>query len=285
MILLTRLAAERIRAALTAGAPSVDVSLDLGRSVTALPIDAGRATLPDGQTVTADALEAIVENPDSVYTVMDGEPEKVTWFSAETNKVYTLRATGGWPALEISGILMHRIKGTDPRADAASKIAAIAPVRGRVLETCCGLGYSAIHAAETADSVLVFEIDPNVIDMARINPYSAPLFEEDGPIELRNADIAAAIHELPDAAFDFVIHDPPTLAVAGELYGDDFYRQLLRVLRPGGRLFHYTGDPGSRSRGQDLPGRVAERLAALGFARVRREPAALGVSARKPGAR
>jgi predicted methyltransferase len=118
--------------------------------------------------------------------------------------------------------------------------------------------------------------------MARLNPYSALLFEERGRIEVRNEDIAEAITDLPDRGFDAVIHDPPTLAVAGELYGDDFYRHLLRVLRPGGRLFHYTGDPGSRSRGQDLPGRVRQRLAALGFTAVRLEPEALGVSARKP---
>lgn len=281
MILLTRPAALALADALAGGADAAVTTLDLGQSEIELPLEDGRVHLPDGQTIGRDALSVIAANPDSVYTVMDEEPEKVTWFSEETNKVYTLRATGGWPALEISGILMHRIKDTDPRADAASKIAAIAPVRGRVLETCCGLGYSAIHAAETADSVTVFEIDPNVVDMARLNPYSSPLFDRGSGIELRNEDVAEAITELPDAAFDFIIHDPPTLAVAGELYGDAFYRQLFRVLRPRGRLFHYTGDPGSRSRGQDLPGRVRDRLTSIGFQRVRREPEALGVSARK----
>jgi uncharacterized protein len=282
VILLTRPAALAVRQALDSGGTAVRTSLDLGRSEIELPIAEGAVRLPDGQTLGTDALDVIVAAPESVFTVMDDEPEKVTWFSSETNKVYTLRATDGWPALEISGILMHRIKDTDPRADAQSKIAAIAPIRGRVLETCCGLGYSAIHAAETADSVLVFEIDPNVVDMARLNPYSRPLFEQGGKIELRNDDIARAITDLPDDAFDFIIHDPPTLAVAGELYGDAFYRQLFRVLRSGGRLFHYTGDPGSRTRGQDLPGRVKDRLSTLGFTRVRREPGALGVSGRKP---
>lgn len=282
MILLTSAAAATIRDALEEGAETVLTSLDLGRSEVELPLEEGRVHLPDGQTLGGEELGVIVASPDSIYTVLDSEPEKVTWFSKETNKVYTLRATTGWPALEISGILMHRIKDTDPKADAASKIATVAPVRGRVLETCCGLGYSAIHAAETADSVLVFEVDPNVVDMARLNPYSRPLFDEAGRIELRNENVAEAITALPDGGFDLVIHDPPTLAVAGDLYGDDFYRQLFRVLRARGRLFHYTGDPGSRSRGQDLPGRVKDRLSALGFTRVQREPGALGVSARKP---
>lgn len=281
MILLSRPAAARMLEAVEAGSPTVTASLDLGRTEVELELVDGTVRPADGPRLTTGQLRQVVEAPESVFTVVEDELAKVTWFSAETSKVYTLRATDGWPALEISGILMHRIKDTDPREDAASKIAAIAPVRGRVLETCCGLGYSAIHAARTADRVTVFEIDPNVLDMARLNPYSAPLFAEDGPIEVRNEDVAEAIHDLPDAAFDVIIHDPPTLAVAGDLYGDDFYRELFRVLRPGGRLFHYTGDPGSRSRGQDLPGRVRDRLARIGFRSVRREPAALGVSARK----
>jgi uncharacterized protein len=279
--LLSKPAAIRILDALDRGDPTVEASLDLGRSTSTLALEPGLVRFPDAQSLTASQLREVTEDARSVYAVLEDEIAKVTWFSAETGKVYTLRATAGWPALEISGILMHRIKDTDPRTDAASKIAAIAPIRGRVLETCCGLGYSAIHAARHADHVTVFEIDPNVLEMARINPYSAPLFEEDHLIEIYNEDVAQAIHHLPDASYDFVVHDPPTLAVAGELYSDAFYRQILRVLRPGARLFHYTGDPGSRHRRQDLPGRVAQRLTDLGFTQVRRQPEALGVSARR----
>jgi uncharacterized protein len=281
MILLARPAAAAILDAMESGARTVDASLDLGRTTTTVALLNQTLVFPDGQTITASQLRDIAGHAESVYAVLDDQPEKVTWFSAETNKVYTLRATSGWPALEISGILMHRIKDTDPKADAESKIAAVAPVRGRVLETCCGLGYTALLAARTAETVTVFEIDPNVLEMVRVNPYSSPLLEEGSRIDVRNEDVAEAIHQLPDDEYDIIIHDPPTLAIAGELYGDAFYGQLLRVLRSRGRLFHYTGDPGSRHRRQDLPGRVADRLAALGFARVRREPAALGVSARK----
>lgn len=282
MILLTRPAAIRVREAAEEGASAVEVSLDLGLSETHVRISGGVVVLPDGQTLPLDALSAVERNPESVYAVLEGEVEKVTWFSEETGNVYTLRATRGWPALEISGILMQRIKDVDPREDAEAKVATVAPVRGRVLETCLGLGYSALHTARDADSVLVFEIDPNVVDMARLNPYSAPLFAEHSSVEVRQADISEAIVELADSAFDVIIHDPPTLAIAGELYATRFYRELFRVLRPGGRIFHYTGDPGSRHRKQDLPGRVAQRLGEVGFRGVRREPAALGVSARKP---
>ncbi len=281
MILLSRTAAATILDAMAADAAGVRASLDLGLTASSLAIDQGIVRFPDGQTLAGSELREVVTQPGSVFAVLNDAIEKVTWFSAETGKVYTLRATAGWPALEISGILMHRIKDTDPRADAESKIATIGPVRGHGLETCCGLGYSAIMAARTAERVTVFEIDPNVLEMARINPYSAPLFEESGGMEVRNEDVAEAIEQLPDGAFDFIVHDPPTLALAGDLYGDRFYGQLLRVLRPGGRMFHYTGDPGSRHRRQDLPGRVAQRLTDIGFSGATREPEALGVSARK----
>jgi uncharacterized protein len=281
VILLSRPAATRILNAMDDRAGAVDVSLDLGRRTSTVAVQDQLAYFPDGQSLAASQLREIVDQPGSVFAVLDDQAEKVTWFSPDTDKVYTLRATRGWPALEISGILMHRIKETDPRADAESKIAAIAPVRGHVLDTCCGLGYSAILAARTADHVIVYEIDAEVLRMARLNPYSAPLFQDDGRIEIRNEDVAAAIEDLADDTFDAIIHDPPTLAIAGDLYGDAFYRHLHRVLRPGGKLFHYTGDPGSRHRRQDLPGRVAQRLADLGFTRVTRHPAALGVSARK----
>jgi uncharacterized protein len=281
MILLARPAAAILVEAVESHATAVEASLDLGRTTTTVAVRDQTIVFPDGQTLSASQLRDIVGHPESVFAVIEDQPEKVSWFSADTNKVYTLRATSGWPALEISGILMHRIKDTDPKADAESKIDAVAPVRGRVLETCCGLGYTALHAARTAEHVTVFEIDSNVLEMVRINPYSAPLLEDASRIDVRNEDVAEAIQELPDEAFDIIIHDPPTLAIAGDLYGDAFYGELLRVLRPRGRLFHYTGDPGSRHRRQDLPGRVAERLAALGLDRVRRETAALGVSGRK----
>jgi hypothetical protein len=125
-------------------------------------------------------------------------------------------------------------------------------------------------------------MDPNVVEMARLNPWSTPLFDPAGNVEVREGDISETIVGIPDQTYDVVIHDPPTLAIAGELYATEFYAQLFRVLRPGGRLFHYTGDPGSRYRKQDLPGRVAQRLGEVGFVGIRREQAALGVSARRP---
>jgi hypothetical protein len=37
--------------------------------------------------------------------------------------------------------------------------------------------------------------------------------------------------------------------LAGELYSGAFYRELYRILKRGGRFFHYIGDPDSKARG------------------------------------
>jgi hypothetical protein len=52
------------------------------------------------------------------------------------------------------------------------------------------------------------------------------------------------------------------------------------VLRPAGLLFHYVGDPESRSGGNITRG-VLRRLEEAGFERVARQPAAFGVVARR----
>lgn len=47
--------------------------------------------------------------------------------------------------------------------------------------------------------------------------------------------------------FAAIIHDPPARALckSTDLYGSTFYKELARVLKPGGTLFHYIGNPAS----------------------------------------
>ena len=82
-----------------------------------------------------------------------------------------------------------------------------------------------------------------------------------------------------DAAFDRILHDPPVLELAGDLYGGAFYQQLRRVLAPRGRLFHYVGNPDSPS-GSRVSRGVVRRLEEAGFQDVRLQPDAFGISAR-----
>jgi hypothetical protein len=154
-----------------------------------------------------------------------------------------------------------------------AKVALVRPLGARVLDTCGGLGYFAAGClAAGAAQVRSFEVNPDVLWLRERNPWSP-----EGPgsgidrsrLVLEEGDIAARIAGLPDGSFDAVLHDPPRFALAGELYSLAFYRELARLLRRGGRLFHYTGAPNARSRGRDLPGEVSRRLGEAGF-RTRR---------------
>ena len=259
-------------------------SLDLGKTETTVSLQQGKVRLSCGAHVSLDNLRMIANCEDAVFAVREDTVEKVVRFSNATRRTYKLRPTADWPALEISGILMHRIKGTTPRRDAEAKLRLVSPVRGAVLDTCMGLGYTAILAASTADSVTAIEKDENVLELARLNPYSQSLFQEP-KIKLIHGDATQVIPGFGNALFDIVNHDPPTLSIAGELYADAFYAHLLRVLKPGGTLLHYTGSPGLRGRRVDLNASVARRLHRAGFARVRSDRETSCIVAVRPGRR
>ena len=188
---------------------------------------------------------------------------------------------GSAPTLEIDGIHMHRVSGSDPIRDTRSKIAEARIRAGtEVLDTCMGLGYTAIASLlRGARRVVTVEIDRNVIELSRVNPWSWRL--SDDRIEIVHADVTEYIGTLEKESFDRVIHDPPRITgSSGPLYSIDFYRELYRVLRRRGVLFHYTGEPG-RKHGANFPGRVASKLKRAGFRVVRYSRRALGLVAVK----
>lgn len=77
-------------------------------------------------------------------------------------------------------------------------------------------------------------------------------------------------------SFDAVVHDPPRFSLAGELYSE-----IYRVLRHGGRLFHYTGNPHVIKTGSSFVDGVIRRLKAAGFKNVKKVEHLMGVSAQK----
>jgi len=174
---------------------------------------------------------------------------------------------------------MHRIKDIDPLQDTRRKIAALAPISGNVLDTATGLGYTAIEAGRTASHVTTIELDPGALEIARLNPWSQELF--DNPkISQIIGDTAEVIQQFAAGHFDRILHDPPTLSLGGELYSAAFYAQLYRVLRRGGRLFHYIGDLSSNYGSRTVKG-VTRRLQEVGFSRVTRKDEAFGLVAGK----
>ena len=257
-------------------------SLDLGKTETAVSLQEGYVHLSDEAQVSLDTLRMIANCEDAIFAVWNGTVEKVIRFSNVTLRTYKLRPTEDWPALEISGILMHRIKGTTPKRDAEAKLRLVSPVHGAVLDTCMGLGYTAILAASAADSVTAIEKDENVLEMARLNPYSQSLFQEPR-IKLIHGDATQVIAGFGNALFDIIDHDPPTLSIAGELYADAFYAHMLRILKPGGKLLHYTGAPGNRGRRIDLNASVTQRLQKVGFVKVHSDSETSCIVAARPG--
>lgn len=241
------------------------VSVDLGSRMIDVTAEGGLLQL-DGVVVSIEKLEYVVEEgeEDAVFFFeREGGVLKVAFYRG--GRYYKLKSVGEGlpPTLDISGIHMHNIVGTDPWSDAKRKVDLVKPGRGDVvLDICTGLGYTAIHSAARGAEVLSIEKDPAVLEIAEYNPWSRALSSP--RITLLLGDAFEVIEELPENYFSAAIHDPPRFALAGELYSLDFYRKLRRVLKRGALLFHYTGWPG-KHRGINIQAGVANRLRISGF--------------------
>jgi predicted methyltransferase len=261
------------------GHASATTSADLGISPVEARLDAEGVTFREGEHVSWASLEHIQSNPGACFQMQGGAPEPIRGFSELTGRYYSLYPTESAPTLLVGGFPMHRIKGTNPHLDTLSKIKAIAPVGGEVLDTTTGLGYTAIEAARTANHVTTVELDAVAQSIARLNPWSQALFA-DSKITCLIGDSFDVIEGFEPGAFSCIIHDPPTLSLAGDLYSGAFYRQALRVLKSKGKMFHYVGDPESQS-GRRVTRGVVRRLQEAGFSRVRPAPSAFGMVAYK----
>jgi spermidine synthase len=153
---------------------------------------------------------------------------------------------------------------------------------------------------ENVSSVTTIELDPTMTQLCAMNPHSKGLFgraknttkkrsEDGGEDDYEKHNIISqlygnafdVIQTLPDRAFDRIIHDPPTFALAGELYGEKFYSELFRVLKPSGRVYHYTGDPSSNVAGGGGVRGIVKRMKLVGFESVEIDQHAHGVVAAK----
>ncbi len=279
MIVLSHFQIAPLLRARASGQSSILISPDLGLTQVEATIEAGDAVFPSGERLLWESADKILNSPNNCFALESDGIRSIQAFSEHTSRAHSLMPTAGAPTLLIAGFPMHRIKGTDPHRDTLSKIKAIAPVVGHALDTTTGLGYTAIEASKTADHVTTIELDPTTLEIARQNPWSQALFDNPKITQIVG-DSFDEIANFPDAHFSRILHDPPTFALAGDLYSGEFYRQLYRVLKRNGRLFHYIGDLESKS-GSGVVRGVVRRLGEAGFTRIDRRPEAFGVVAYK----
>ncbi|AIF70224.1 hypothetical protein PAP_09230 [Palaeococcus pacificus DY20341] len=264
---------------LLVGRGEVRINLDLGKTKRTLTVIAeeDRVIFPDGSEVEKKILGKIAKDENNIYFVKDGGIFKA---AIAKEGFYKLVPTIP-PTIEINGIRMHRTKEVTPLEDTLSKINTVKPKEGEMLlDTCMGLGYTAIESAKRGAYVMTIEKDPNVLELAKLNPWSWELFHSQN-IQVIHGDAFDVVKRFRDETFDVIIHDPPRFSLAGHLYSEEFYRELFRVLKKGGRLFHYVGNPGKKYRRKDLQRGVMERLRKVGFKNVKRVEEALGLVAKK----
>lgn len=283
---LQEAAASKVSPASPSERRSVDVSLDLNLSTSRVDVD-GEHFHFEGNRFSLDGIREISHEPRKIFrasepprgtipgTVRAWEPVRIF-----KERYYQLVPTREAPTMEIDGIQMHRTTGVHPFAASREFAAAVVRPGARVLDTCGGLGYTAIHALRLgAAEVRSFEISEGVLYLREINPWSR-LEAGDDRLRLEARDVFRGTVELEPASFDAIIHDPPRYALAPDLYASAFYVRLRDLLKAGGEVFHYTGDPNSRRRGSSTVRRVIERLREAGF-RTTPRPDLQGIVARR----
>ena len=212
---------------------------------------------------------------------------KIQFFSEDTNKFYQLyfAKEGEAPVLRINGVPMHRFVKMSPVEDARLKVKSLNP-HGKVLEICTGVGYSAIEMAHLpqVSQVVTIENDFEVLHMAKQNPFSAELFQNK-KIKLIEGDALELIDDFKNDEFDSVFHDPPTFIMAPDLYTVSFYKKIFRILKKGGKLWHYAPMPG-KAKGPEVGNlvinRILKRLKEIGFEAIRHDAESMGIIAQKP---
>ncbi|MCC4609799.1 MnmC family methyltransferase [Xanthomonas campestris] len=253
--------AQALLAARSAGRVAWTGSLDLGRSTGTAQLDAqtwqwrGRGYPYPGKL------------KDRTLYFWDGDDfAPISRFGSALIKLVPTQ--WGAPTFEIDGIKMLPSAQLSPFEDARRKVALVNPRGKSVLDTCGGLGYFAACALEDGVAqVRSFEKNADVLWLRTLNPWSPDpeAAAAGGRLQLVHADVAQQIATLADDSVDAILHDPPRFGIAGELYSQVFYDQLARVLRRGGRLFHYTGAPNKLTSGRDVPNEVSKRLTKAGF--------------------
>jgi len=256
--------ASQALAAMRKNDSSVNISVDLNLTVEQFAIKDEKLILEDNISIDSDDLKKIVKKDNKVF-FRDSTELDVLEISGEGH--YKLVPTTTAPYLEISGVKMHISKGICPYESAGLMAKQVVKSGHEVLDTCSGLGYAASSAlACGAKKIISVEKSADVIAIRKLNPWSQKIYSD--KLALVNADINEFILGLKSASFDSIIHDPPRFSLAGELYSEAFYREMFRVLKPRGTLFHYTGNPNNKGRGKNFLKNCTQRLKNAGFKKI-----------------
>ncbi|MFA6531158.1 MAG: methyltransferase domain-containing protein [Candidatus Micrarchaeia archaeon] len=215
-----------------------------------------------------------------IYAKKPGDAE-MTKLALFDNHLYKLRLFNKIPILEIDGLRMHLVRDFKTPLDYSKEVVKKLDIgkKDDVLDTCMGLGYTAIEAAKYSAKVTTCELNPAVVALAKWNPWSDGLFSL-GNIQMVQGDSADLIKGFKDKSFDVIIHDPPRFSHAPQLYSLSFYRELFRVCRKGARVFHYVGSLGE-NRGRVINTEVGNRLRQAGFSSIEINAKAQGLFFRK----
>src|SRR4030095_1138949 len=216
-----------------------------------------------------------------IYAEKEGITVRLDLFAGH---YYKLRPVNGIPILEIDGLRMHLVRDFKTPLDYAKEVVKglHIPQTGElsVLDTCMGLGYTAIEASKppSVKHVVTIEISEAVVTLAKWNPFSDALWG--GKIALTVGSAADLIKDFENGMFSFIIHDPPRMSHAPELYSAAFYKELYRVCKRGGRIFHYVGSVG-KAKGRRIDREVEKRLTEAGFRNIKYSPRLQGLYAEK----
>jgi uncharacterized protein len=269
--------ARQVLAAMDRGEERIELSVDLNLSPGTFALGGDELILDADNRLSRAELRRIADKESRIFTLEGGELEVL---EIRDDGYYKLVPTDQAPLLEISGVKMHISKGVNPFESAGQMAAQVVKKGDRILDTCSGLGYAAMAALRLgAREVVSVEHSSTVMALRQKNPWSQGLFV--AGIQLVHADIGDYIRELAAESFDAVIHDPPRFSLAGELYGEEFYREIYRVLKRRGALFHYTGNPHVVKRGSSFVDQAAQRLRTAGFSKVGKVAELMGVRAHK----
>ena len=186
--LLTLEVSEVLRAAVRAGRPKIECTLDLGCSTTMVEVSAAGWSW-QGQRFPH--LESCKVR--TVYYWIDEAFQPVVRYT--TSLVKLVPTAYGPPTFEIDGIKMLPTARVSPYSDAERKVDLIQPKGKVILDTCGGLGYFAGWCMRRhAKQVLSYEKNPDVIWLRSLNPWSPKI---GNGLTLAQADIAEAIELLP----------------------------------------------------------------------------------------